>query len=154
MNDLALYTKQINAVLDYINAHLNEKLDLNSKYTEKGTTLAYIYPAIAKQKRLKVVSYYPEKDVDAIKVGMKTRVKVDKIYSKSLTLEGKVTKVAACAQVLNDEKVYRVNSIVDVDKEDVGKLKFGMSATTTIVCKKIKMIVYLKNIILNKSNLS
>ena len=28
MNDLALYTKQINAVLDYINAHLNEKLDI------------------------------------------------------------------------------------------------------------------------------
>lgn len=134
--------------------HLNEKLDLNSKYTEKGTTLAYIYPAIAKQKRLKVVAYYPEKDVDAIKAGMKTRVKVDKIYSKSLTLEGKVTKVAACAQVLNDEKVYRVDSIVGVDKENVGKLKFGMSATTTIVCKKIKMIVYLKNIILNKSNLS
>lgn len=28
MNDLAQYTKQINVVLDYINTHIDEKLDI------------------------------------------------------------------------------------------------------------------------------
>ncbi|MEX2804545.1 HlyD family efflux transporter periplasmic adaptor subunit [Streptococcus sp. H31] len=111
----------------------------------QGRQVAEIYPDIVKTQKVAIHYYVDSAHISQLKKGQKVRLTLEKIGNHSITVTGKISKIAASATSTREGNLFEVTATAPVNKQDSSKLKYGLQGKVVSVIGKKTFFNYYKD---------
>lgn len=128
--------------------HKTAKIE-NIKYIPKGATIAEVYPSIKNSHSVGIDSYVNSTDAVNLRAGQKVVFKLASSAPHAITLTGKIYKVDSAATNYHGLSVFKVHSVVSINKISKKNIKYGLQGNVHYVTGKKTYFNFFKDIVMN-----
>ncbi|MBP2624148.1 bacteriocin secretion accessory protein [Streptococcus oricebi] len=128
--------------------HLNSQV-LGSTLVPEGTVLAQLYPAISKEKQVKIVALVSSKDVSTIKKGDKVRFITQDDANKQITLHSEISNIDTKATETESGNYFRVECVTNLTQDQANVLKYGLEGKFIMITGQKTYFSYYRDKIFN-----
>ena len=125
------------------------------KLTEKSVVhlsqnKAVIFPSLANQKKLEIISYVPDNEISYLKNNQKIKFQIKNKYGENIIINGKVESVAIYPKELKGKEGYLVVSSISPNKKEKSYLRYGMERQVSVIISRQTYFDFLKEEIFDK----
>lgn len=118
---------------------------INTKYLQRGSEIAQIYPKLTKDTRLVAIFYVSTNQVTGLRVNQPIRFRNNQTSIKPLLIKGKVMKIDSAATNTKKGNAYKITATLNPKIQDYEQLRYGLSGNVSIITGKKTWINYLKD---------
>ncbi|KRO09291.1 leucocin a secretion protein [Paucilactobacillus hokkaidonensis] len=122
------------------------------RYYPKGSEIAAIYPRISKQKKIAVECFVQSSKIVNLKKGQQVRFKLTNKNPKSLTLNGKISKIDSAATQTKAGNFFRVKAELNLPRDQRLNLHYGIQGQIMLVTDHKTYFNYYKDLITSGDN--
>ena len=128
--------------------HLNSQV-LGSTLVPEGTVLAQLYPAISKEKQVKIVAYVSSKEVSRIKKGDKVRFITQDDANKQFSLHSEISNIDTRATQTESGNYFKVECVTNLTQDQANVLKYGLEGKFIMITGQKTYFSYYRDKIFN-----
>lgn len=121
--------------------HLNPEVE-QSRIIPEGTIIAQLYPVIANEKSIKIVTYIPSREISSIAIGDGIRFVTEDTSNDKVTLDSTVTSIASAATTTENGNFFKVEAETTLTPQEIEKVKYGLEGRFIIITGKKTYLQY------------
>lgn len=126
-----------------------EKLNQNSE-VHLGKNKVILFPSLASQKNLEIVSYVPDDEVSYLKNKQRIKFQIRNRYGENIIINGKVKSVAIYPKEIDGKEGYLVVSSISPNRTEKAYLRYGMQSQISVIVSRQTYFDFLKEEIFDK----
>lgn len=124
---------------------------LGLKQISIGTPIAEIYPALTDKSTVDLLVYVSSSDISAVKIGQIMRLSVKQNLPQPLILDGQIKSIDSAPTTENNLNVYAVKAEVQLTKDELVKVRYGLQGNIVIVTGKKTYFDYYKDKVMGEN---
>lgn len=124
--------------------HLNAEVERSTMIPE-GTIIAQLYPIIAQEKTIKIVTYLPSREISSIALGDRIRFVTEDTSNDKVTLTSTITSIASAATATENGNFFKVEAETELSPDEIDTIKYGLEGRFIIITSQKTYFNYYKD---------